>query len=450
MTTEPRGWRPLSLPGKEKIEEFTISPFSRLARVHSASTAADALVAVALAGSLFFSIPTGQARGKVTLYLLLTMAPFALVAPLVGPAIDRAKGGRRLMIIGSALLRLVLCLMMMRHLKSILLFPEAFAVLVLQKGYQVARAAYVPTTVNTATELVEANSKLALLSGLMGFLAAGPGVVASKLAGGGQGAMALAAVMFGVTAVLGFRLPKNRVASQPADEAEKDELRGAGVVLAASGMALLRGIVGFLTLLLAFDFRGAGHPKWQFGVVAAVSVFGALAGSAAAPKLRAMSSEEALLSGMLILTLLGAVGAALLGGWQGASLLGGVVAISATAGRAAFDSIVQRDAPDANRGRSFARFETRFQMSWVVGAFLPVVVTIPVFWGFVIVGVVSAFASFSYLIGSTAARHRHEEKASSGAAARAVQLDARISEVSAEVTGKVSGAANSVRRRLKR
>ena len=43
-----------------------------------------------------------DSRGRVALYLALTMAPFAIVAPLLGPAIDRAKGGRRLMIIGTA------------------------------------------------------------------------------------------------------------------------------------------------------------------------------------------------------------------------------------------------------------------------------------------------------------------------------------------------------------
>lgn len=449
MTSEQPGWRPLSLPGHNTADDFTISPFTRLARVHATSTAGDALVAVALAGSLFFSIPTGEARGKVTLYLLLTMAPFALVAPLVGPAIDRAKGGRRLMIIASAALRLGLCALMIRDLRTNWLFPEAFLLLVFQKGYQVARAAYVPTTVRTATELVEANSKLALISGLMGFLAVGPGILASKLAGGGKGALVLAIMVLTVTIVLGFRLPKERVARYPADEAEKEELRGAGVVLAASGMALLRGIVGFLTLLLAFDFRGHGHPKWQFGVVAAFSVLGALIGSAAAPKLRALSNEETLLSGMLVFTLAAAAGAALIGGWQGASVLGCVVGISSTAGRAAFDSIVQRDAPDANRGRSFARFETRFQMSWVLGAFLPVVIKIPVVVGFIIVGAVSAFASFSYIVGSAAARNRHQEHVTA-ATARAAQLDERLSGMQTEVTERVSGAAKSVRRRIRR
>ncbi len=449
MTARQPAWRPLSLPSQEGAEQFTVSPFTRLAVTHAVSTAADALVAIALAGSLFFSIPTGQARGKVTLYLLLTMAPFALVAPLVGPAIDRAKGGRRVMIIGSAVLRMGLCVLMLRDLDSILLFPEAFALLVLQKGYQVARAAYVPTTVATATELVEANSKLALISGLMGFLAAGPGVLATKLAGGGQGPMGLAIVTYGAAVVVAFRLPKSRVASRPADSAEKEELRGAGVLLAASAMALLRGIVGFLTLLLAFDFRGHGQPAWRFGVVAGFSVLGALVGASLAPKMRSRASEETLLSGMLLLTLGASVGGFLLGGWQGASLLGAAVGVSSTAGRAAFDSIVQRDAPDANRGRSFARFETRFQLSWVVGAFLPVVIEIPLVWGFVVVGVTSLFASFSYLVSSTAARHRHDENASK-AAARAVRMDERMTEVSAEVSDRVSGAAKSVRRRLKR
>jgi hypothetical protein len=75
-----------------------VSPFTRLARAHAFAVATDTLIAMALAGSLFFSIPTGEARGRVTLYLALTMAPFAVVSPLIGPAIDRARGGRRGMV----------------------------------------------------------------------------------------------------------------------------------------------------------------------------------------------------------------------------------------------------------------------------------------------------------------------------------------------------------------
>ncbi len=76
--------------------------------------------------------------------------------------------------------------------------------------------------------------------------------------------------------------------------------------------------------------------------------------------------------------------------------------------RLAFDSIVQRDAPDANRGRAFARFETRFQMGWVIAAFIPVVVAIPAWAGFAAVGLVAAFAMVSYIGGARYLRRRGE------------------------------------------
>ena len=88
------GWSVLSEPGRTGREALRVSPFNRLARVHAASAAADVVVAVALAGSLFFSMDPGQARWRVGLYLLLTLAPFAIVAPLIGPLIDRAPVGR--------------------------------------------------------------------------------------------------------------------------------------------------------------------------------------------------------------------------------------------------------------------------------------------------------------------------------------------------------------------
>ena len=67
----------------------------RLSRVHALSAAGDAMITVALAGSLFFSIDPSTPDG-VGLYLALTIAPFAVVSPLIGPVIDRYAGGRRL------------------------------------------------------------------------------------------------------------------------------------------------------------------------------------------------------------------------------------------------------------------------------------------------------------------------------------------------------------------
>ncbi len=142
------GWRPLQAPTRPVVDgeparsergTFSVSPFVRLARVHAFSAAGDAMVTVALAGSLFFSIDPSAARWRVGLYLALTIAPFALVSPLIGPAIDRARGGRRLMVIVINAARALVAALMIGSLDSLLLFPLAFSFLVLQKGYIIAQ-----------------------------------------------------------------------------------------------------------------------------------------------------------------------------------------------------------------------------------------------------------------------------------------------------------------------
>src|SRR5271165_505704 len=118
--------------------------FGRLALTHVLMTAGDTLFAVSLAGSLFFSISPTEAKDKVLLYLLLTIGPFAVVAPALSPLIDRSRGARRAMVVTSALGRAVLCPFVARDLHSLLLFPEAFLMLVLSKVYVVTKGALVP------------------------------------------------------------------------------------------------------------------------------------------------------------------------------------------------------------------------------------------------------------------------------------------------------------------
>ncbi len=302
--TDKPGWRSLHVTASDAVRRMGDTPFGR----RPASTPSPwrvTLVAIALAGSLFFAIDPSVARRRVAFYLLFTMAPFALVAPLVGPAIDRAKGGRRNMIILSAGLRALVAFMMVGDLDGLLLFPEAFAMLVLGKGYHVAKSAIVSTTVETDEELVEANSKLAVISALAGFAAAGPGLLIAWL-GGPEWVLGLAMVVFGAATVLALRLPAIAVAEESPDELERAELRGAGVLLAATGMGTLRWVVGFVAFLLAFDLRGGsrnptpaeslgsamkdlvdpsmaslsdGRPTWWFGVVLAASAVGGLFGS---------------------------------------------------------------------------------------------------------------------------------------------------------------------------
>ena len=385
------GWRPLKAPVAPRVA----APFARLARTHALLSAGDTLVALALAGSLFFSISPDAARAKVALYLLLTMAPFSVIAPLIGPWIDRKEGGRRSMILLSGGGRAVLCVLMIDDLESVLLFPEALVVLVLAKAYNIARSSLVPGLVRDESELVQANSKLVLITGIVGFLVAGPGVGLLQLGAGWV--LALAAAFFAVGTITALRIPATRVTGPRSGPEQDAGLRGAGILLAASAMAALRGIVGFLAFHLAFHLRGDDAPTWWFGVVLATSALGSLVGAAAAPALRRVVREERVLLGSVVGVALAALGSVQLEPRPSAAILACAVGVAASAAKLCFDAIVQRDAPDANQGRSFARFETRFQLAWVVGAFLPVAIVVPLDAGYMGIAVVAAVAALLYL-----------------------------------------------------
>ena len=402
------------------------SPFQRLARVHAAATATDAVIAVALAGSIFFSISPDAARDRLALYLALTVAPFAVVTPLIGPVIDRMPGGRRAMILVTNLGRLVVALMMIRHLDTLWLFPEAFALLVLQKSYAVAKSAVVPRYVTSKINLVQANSRLALISAVMSLVGAGIGAALAFL---GSPAVAAGAATVGylVAAAITLQLPRIPVAQRRPTETERSALRAATILLSAWVMAMMRGAVGFVTFMLAFELRGGeegldvsaaggalggavasergidivgdpGAPFWHYAVVVAAAGLAAFTGVQIAPMLRRSLVEELILLGALIVVLSTALLGAMSGGLMGMTLLSAGVAVSAAAGKLAFDSLVQRDAPDANHGRSFSRFEARFQIAWVVGAFAPVILPIPVRLGSVLVAVVAAAALIFFII----------------------------------------------------
>ena len=100
---------------------------------HLASVAGDALLAISLSDSVFFSVPVGQARLRVTAYLALTMLPLALAGPLIAPILDRA-GPRRSITFGAAAARAVLAMLLAPRLARNWLFPLALAILVLLEG----------------------------------------------------------------------------------------------------------------------------------------------------------------------------------------------------------------------------------------------------------------------------------------------------------------------------
>jgi hypothetical protein len=388
--------------------------------------AGDALLAISLASTLFFEVDPSEGRQKVLLGLLLTMAPFALVGPLIGPAMDRMRGGHRMVIVITSAARAVLAVAMAVAIAndSWLLFPEAFAMLVLAKSYQVAKAAVVPTVVGSDAELVEANSKLQLLGGLAGFVAAAPGGV--LYLAGPSWVAAGCAVAFGSATLASLRLPRGAAPAAAPGPAEVAELHSTEVVGAAVAMAALRGVVGFVTMLLAFELRGGAEmgaaetlarnvarglgevmlrlevlpvdepPRWYFAVVVPLGVAGSLAGASIAPILRRSLLEERILAGALVLAAVAGASAFVFAGLVGYALLSFLVAVSASAAKQAFDAVVQRDAPDANRARAFARFESQFQVVWVVGALIPVAISMPIGVGGIVVVGVSAVVATMY------------------------------------------------------
>jgi Transmembrane secretion effector len=373
------------------------SPFTRLARTHAAMAAGDAIVAVALAGSVFFDTDPRAARWRVALFLALTMAPFTVLGPLVAPAIDRMPGGRRLTIALIAAARALVSLAMVAHIDSLALFPEALVSLVLSKAYVVSKSAVVPTVVTRRDELVEANAKLGLTSGVVGFVAAVPAALLQFV--GSWATVALSVVVFMGASVLALALPRDVVAGSPAAAEERAELKSGSVVVAASAMALLRAMVGFLTFHIAFWLRSANAAPAWFGLMLIASAMGTMAGNGLGPRLRRRFHEERMIAGSLTV----AAGAATLGVVFGtriaAAVLAAALGLAASLGRASFDSIVQRDAPEANRGRAFAQFETRFQMAWVVAAFVPVTVAVPHRVGFVLIAIAAGVGLASFVGG---------------------------------------------------
>jgi len=470
------------------------APFGRLALTQVLATAGDTLLTVSLAGTLFFSISPHAARGRVILYLLLTMGPFAVVAPLMGPMIDRSRGARKAMIVFSAVGRGVVCLIMARDVHSLLLFPEAFVMLVLSKVYLVTKGAIVPmlaqrspgadplagpepsagvstgagvpgvTEVTGVTgkapagpaagapvpgasgepavhyeQLASLNAHLGLLSSLAALAAAIPAAAVLKLdltvpfthvriVGGAPWVLRLDMVVFAAMAWSGLRLPIPRspragdrtvAAATPAAVPgstgdSRTPLAALGgrhavhpeITLALSAMSLLRGVVGFLTFLLAFSLRRLDAASWWYGLVLAASLAGSVVGVLLVPRIRRVFAEQQMLTAAVWLAAVPATVAAVVGGLVVQAALAFVLGFAAAAAKPAFDALVQRYVPADEQGRAFARFETRLQLAWVVGSLVAVATELPLTAGDVVIAVMAGVVAVAYATGRQALTHR--------------------------------------------
>ena len=356
--------------------------------------AGETAMTLALADSLFLSISPDAARNKVILFLAVSMAPFAIVAPFVGPLVDRMRGGQRMVVLMVAILRAVVLIGMMQSLDSFALFPLAFASLVLAKTYSIAKSSLVPSTISDPDGLVAANSKLGQVAGITGFIVVAPIALLQFISS--QAALGFGVIAFLAAALNANRLPKSVVAATPADALETEELHSASVVAAANAMRVLRGIVGFMFFHLAFWLRRETAGTAWFGLAIGLSGLATLGANFAGPYLRKKMQVQTMLLCSLISVGIVGVGSAWYGHITGGIVLAAVVNAAAAVGRLAFEATVQSGAPDANRGRAFSRFETQNQMAWVAGGLVPVIFTPAGRVGFVVVGVVGVAGTVMY------------------------------------------------------
>lgn len=345
------------------------SPILPLLRVSLATGAGDALVAVALANTVFFRVPVGEARGRVALYLVLTMVPFAVLAPLVGPLLDRTRAGRRGALAATLGGRAVLAWVMSQAPDGLRLYPTAFAILILAKAYGVARSAAVPRLLEGDEDetLVGTNARLSATTIAAGTVASLLGLLLGWLAGYGW-VLRLAALVFAVGALLAMLLPAT-VNSAPGTGNAPERVRAPkfppDVRKALVTGLSIRALAGFLAMFLAFLLREEGSDL-QIGLLAASVALGSAAGTGLGAGLKNAAPANLLTGSVAV-----AAGFCGLAAYR-FSIVTALVATAAASiagslAKIALDATVQGGFADEVRGQAFARSETALQLAWVAG-----------------------------------------------------------------------------------
>ncbi|MFE7775917.1 MFS transporter [Streptomyces sp. NPDC057445] len=355
------------------------SGLGKLIELHAVNGAGDVMITVALASTVFFSVPTDEARGRVALYLAITMAPFALLAPVIGPLLDHIPHGRRAAMAGAMVTRAVLALTMSGAVATggLELYPAALGVLVASKAYGVVRSAVVPRLLPPRFALVKANSRVTL-AGLVATGVAAP-IGAGLQQIGPEWPLYGACVIFSAGTFLAFSLPHKvdsakgeRKAHMLTHGERRPSLRtvGPSVLHGLQANAAHRALSGFLIFFLAFLLRV--HPMaGQSAAVTLVMVgvaagLGNACGTAIGAWVRHRPPEVIVAVG-LTLALTAAILTAVFFSPFMVTVLGAVAGLSQALSKLSLDAMIQRDVPEAVRTSAFARSETLLQMAWVLG-----------------------------------------------------------------------------------
>ena len=414
--------------GTERFRGFASSQgagesgLSRVTEMQVLTSAGDAAFTVSLASTIL-ALPLGQARGQVALFLVTTMAPFVLLAPLVGPLLDRWRHGRRWAIGTTLALRAFLSWVLAQAVAdgSPWVLPLALVCLIATRAYAVALSAGIPLVRPDAISLVTANSRqsVATLTGMV--LGAAVAAPVGRL--GAPWSLRLAFVIYVAATVLAIRLPaavdsqrespqgyaappaaapdvatesppaetpaaetpaaETRAAEPPATEgagqgrrARARELRRSLPAAVRAALATASGakaLSGFVTLFLSFLLWDQPLPGISsvlaLGLVVAAAGVGNALGSFAGNRIGDRSPTVIASAGLLAAIAVGALVTAYYS-VPTLILLGLVSGAFGQLAKLCLDALIQDATDDETRAQVFSWSETRLQAAWVGGGAL--------------------------------------------------------------------------------
>ncbi|HTQ18229.1 MFS transporter [Mycobacterium sp.] len=376
-----------------------------------ANFATDAAMAVVLANTLFFAAASAESKSKVALYLLITIAPFAVIAPLIGPALDRLQHGRRVALAASFALRTLLAVVLIMNYDGAhnsfppwVLYPCALAMMVFSKSFSVLRSAVTPRVMPPTIDLVRVNSRLTvfgLLGGTIagGAVAAGVEVACTKL-------FQLPGALFVVVAVtlagafLSMRIPSwvevtagevpatlsyhrdsphPQVRSQGAKNIDPSlrQPLGRNIITSLWGNCTIKVMVGFLFLYPAFvakaQHAGGLAQLELLGMIGAAAGIGNFSGNFIAARLKLGRPAVMVVRCAIAVTIV-ALAAAVADDRVMAAVATLITSGASAIAKASLDASLQHDLPEESRASGFGRSESTLQLAWVLGGALGVLV----------------------------------------------------------------------------
>jgi MFS family permease len=401
-----------------------------------ANFAVDSAMAVALANTLFFAAASGESKSKVALYLLITIAPFAVIAPLIGPALDRLQHGRRVALALSFALRTALAVLLIMNYDGAsgsfppwVLYPCALAMMVFSKSFSVLRSAVTPRVMPPTIDLVRVNSRLTMFGLLGGTIAGG------AIAGGVEflcthlfklpGALFVVVAVTVAGALLSMRIPRwvevtagevpatlsyhrdseslRRWGHSPASGRDphprvgdwSEEVKKAGgtlrqplgrnIITSLWGNCTIKVMVGFLFLYPAFVAKAHQANGWaqlaMLGIIGAAAAIGNFAGNFTCARLK-LGRPAVLVVRCTVAVCAAALAAAVAGTLVAAAIATLVTSGASAIAKASLDASLQHDLPEESRASGFGRSESTLQLAWVLGGAVGVLVYTELWVGF--------------------------------------------------------------------